>query len=73
MSTRRLPDDAFSVEFPAAMGRPANAALVSLGVTTLAQVAAMTKRELLAVHGVGPKAIVVLEAELQKHGLELAG
>lgn len=73
MSTRKLPDDAFSDEFPKAMGRPANAALVSLGITTLAQVATMTRRELLAVHGVGPKAVAVLEVELHQRGLDFAG
>ncbi len=72
MSTRSLPDDAFSAEFPEAMGRPANAALVAHGLTTVAQVARMTKRELLAIHGVGPKAVAVLEVELERRGLRLA-
>lgn len=71
MSTRALPDDAFSDEFPKAMGRPANAALVAHGVTTLAQVAGMTERELQAIHGVGPKAIEVLKGELGRRGLIL--
>lgn len=73
VSTRQLPDDAFSDEFPRAMGRPANAALVSNGITTLAQVARLTRRDLLAMHGVGPKAVEVLEAELDERGLGLAG
>lgn len=47
------------------MGRAANAALVAHGVTTLAQVAAMTDRDLLAIHGVGPKAVRILRAELE--------
>lgn len=72
MSTRALPDDAFSEEFPTAMGRPANAALVANGITTLAQAACLTRRELLAIHGVGPKAVTVLETELERHGLRLA-
>ena len=72
MSTRALPDDAFSEEFPRAMGRPANAALVASGITTLAQASRLTRRELLAIHGVGPKAVHVLEMELEHHGLRLA-
>lgn len=69
MSTRDLPPDRLSDAFPAAMGRPANAALVDRGVTTLDQVAAMTERELLAVHGVGPKAVRILRDELASRGL----
>ena len=72
MSTRALPDDAFSEEFPPAMGRPANAALVANGITTLAQASRLTRRELLAIHGVGPKAVHVLETELERHDLSLA-
>lgn len=73
MSTRTLPDDAFSDEFPPSMGRPANAALVANGVATLDQVAAMTRRRLLAVHGVGPKAVRMPVNELAKSGRSLAG
>lgn len=69
MSTRDLPPDRLSDAFPPAMGRPANAALVDRGVTTLDQVAAMTERELLAVHGVGPKAVRILRQELASWGL----
>jgi predicted flap endonuclease-1-like 5' DNA nuclease len=73
VSTRSLPDDAFSGGLPKEIGRPANAALVALGVTTLAQVAEMTEQELLAIHGVGPKAVAVLAAELEHAGLGFAG
>lgn len=69
VSTRRLPPGSFSSEFPAAMGRPANAALVNLGITTLQQVASMTERELLDVHGVGPKAVRILREELATRNL----
>jgi predicted flap endonuclease-1-like 5' DNA nuclease len=69
VNTRRLPPDRFSTEFPATIGKPANAALVARGVTTLAQLASMTERELLAVHGVGPKAVRILRDTLAQHGL----
>lgn len=39
------------------------------GVASLAQVAAHTKKELLAIHGVGPKAIAILDDALAVKGL----
>lgn len=72
MSTRDLPPEAFSAEFPRSMGRPANSALVANGITTLAAVAKMTEKELLALHGVGPRAVRILREELAKRGLSLA-
>lgn len=54
------------------IGRPATAALALIDVTTLEQVAARSERELLALHGVGPKAVRILKAELTAHGLQFA-
>jgi predicted flap endonuclease-1-like 5' DNA nuclease len=51
------------------IGRPANSAMLAAGITTVAQVAALTRRELLAMHGVGPKAVRILEAALTEQGL----
>ncbi|QQQ73557.1 hypothetical protein IOD16_19910 [Saccharothrix sp. 6-C] len=51
-------------DLPKGIGRPAARALAALGVTTLAQVARLSDAELLAVHGVGPKAVRVLREEL---------
>jgi predicted flap endonuclease-1-like 5' DNA nuclease len=72
VSTRKLSDDAFSPEFPRAIGRPANAALVVEGFTTLEQVARLSEKELLAIHGVGPKAVAILREELAAQDLQLA-
>lgn len=47
-------------DLPRGIGKPATQALTNAGLTTLAQVAALTDAELLAVHGVGPKAVRVL-------------
>jgi predicted flap endonuclease-1-like 5' DNA nuclease len=69
MSTRRLPPERFSAEFPSSIGRPANAALVNLGITTLEQVGALSEPELLAIHGVGPKAVRILGDALADRGL----
>jgi predicted flap endonuclease-1-like 5' DNA nuclease len=54
------------------IGRPANSALLEVGVTTLAQVASYRRRDLLAMHGVGPKAVNALAAALAEHGLAFA-
>ncbi|TQM85162.1 hypothetical protein FHX81_7635 [Saccharothrix saharensis] len=51
---------------PKGIGRPATRALTAIGVTTLAQVARLGDAELLAVHGVGPKAVRVLRAALDR-------
>ena len=54
------------------IGRPANGALLQAGVTTLSRVAELTRGELLAMHGVGPKAIRILETALEERGLAFA-
>ena len=51
-------------DLPRAIGRPATRALADAGVTTLARVAAMPREELLGLHGVGPKAVRVLDEAL---------
>lgn len=59
-------------ELPRALGRPATRALAAQGVTRVDQLTSRTAAELLALHGVGPRAIRVLEAELDARGLRLA-
>lgn len=54
------------------IGRPANGALLAAGITTLAQVATHRRRDLLALHGVGPKAVSILSTSLAEHGLAFA-
>ncbi|WP_091648679.1 hypothetical protein [Micromonospora pallida] len=70
MSTRDVP--AQIGDLPP-IGRPANSALLAAGVTTLAQVAAHSRRDLLAMHGVGPKAVSILADALAERGLAFAG
>ncbi|GAA0223914.1 helix-hairpin-helix domain-containing protein [Cryptosporangium japonicum] len=55
-----------------AIGRPATRALGEAGVRTLEQVASYRRRELLALHGVGPKAVGILAEALAAHGLAFA-
>ncbi|MCU1568447.1 MAG: hypothetical protein JWQ56_3384 [Pseudarthrobacter sp.] len=69
MSTRDTPAQIGDLPL---LGRPANSALLQEGITTLAQVASRRPGELLALHGVGPKAIRLLEAALKERGLKFA-
>lgn len=54
------------------IGRPANSALLQVGITTLEQVAALGRTRLAALHGVGPKAITLLAEAIRERGLEFA-
>lgn len=56
-------------DLPHAIGKTAARALAHHGIVSLVQVAAHTTRELLAIHGVGPKAIAILGAALAAEGL----
>jgi predicted Fe-Mo cluster-binding NifX family protein len=60
-------------DLPASLGRPALGALRAAGISRLSEVATHQEEELVALHGVGPKAIRILRAELAERGLELAG
>lgn len=57
---------------PKGIGRPATGALEHHGVSLLEDVTRLSESELLALHGVGPKAVRVLKSELAQHGLTLA-
>lgn len=66
MSTRDVP--AQIGDLPP-VGRPANRALMRAGVTSLAEAASLGRLELLAMHGIGPKAVRILEAAAAERGL----
>lgn len=53
---------------PAGLGRPATNALEAAGYRTARDLDGASERELLALHGVGPRAITVL----REHGVNLA-
>ncbi|MFP3461352.1 hypothetical protein R5O87_10920 [Arthrobacter globiformis] len=65
-------DASGTTEFPPSIGKPATRGLVQHGYTRFDQLAAVTAAELLKIHGVGPKAIRILEAELGDRGLAFA-
>ena len=64
--------DEFGTEFPQAIGRVAKRELAVNGFTTYEQMTGATKRELLAIHGVGPKAVRILSEELARRGASFA-
>jgi hypothetical protein len=67
MGTAHIPDQIGDLP---RIGRPANGALLEAGITTLEQVGAAGRRKLLAMHGVGPKAVRILAEALAERGLD---
>ncbi len=57
-------------EFPASIGNVARRELAVNGITQFEQLADRSERELLDIHGVGPKAIRILREALQGRGLD---
>ena len=55
------------------IGGPARSALAGIDVHDLAGVSRLTRRELLALHGFGPKALRILEPVLAAKGLRFKG
>jgi predicted flap endonuclease-1-like 5' DNA nuclease len=55
-------------DLPDTIGKTAARELSLNGITTLDAVAARTEKELLAIHGVGPKAIRILGEALASRG-----
>ena len=59
------------VGLPKGIGAPATRALTAAGYTDLRQLAGVPTSDLKKLHGVGPKALRVLQAELDKAGMSL--
>lgn len=55
-------------EFPRTIGKVAARELAAHGYTTFDSLTAVSEKELLKIHGVGPKAIRVLGEELAAQG-----
>ncbi|MFG2049859.1 DNA-binding protein [Micromonospora sp. NPDC048935] len=53
------------------IGAPATRALHGAGYTTLRQLAGVPRSELAKLHGMGPKALGILQAALEEHNLGL--
>jgi predicted flap endonuclease-1-like 5' DNA nuclease len=56
-------------ELPTTIGKVARRELAANGITRYVQLAERSERDLLAIHGVGPKAIRILRAELESRGM----
>jgi DNA-directed RNA polymerase alpha subunit len=54
------------------LAAPARRALEAAGFSSLASLARATEKDLLALHGMGPKAVYALKAALKEHGLSFA-
>jgi DNA-directed RNA polymerase alpha subunit len=51
------------------IGNPAKNALSNIGITTLQQLTKLTEKELLQIHGVGPKAVGIIKEAMKKEGI----
>ena len=63
-----MKNEAASDSLPRTIGNPATTALEAHGITKLSQLTAFTEKELLGLHGVGPKAISILREALKEGG-----
>ncbi|MCO5222870.1 MAG: hypothetical protein M9947_15030 [Thermomicrobiales bacterium] len=54
---------------PKGIGQPATSAFALVGYNTLESIAGASASRLLALHGVGPKAIRILQEALESRGL----
>ncbi len=54
------------------IGEPARRALRNAGYRTLTDLTKVTRTELAALHGMGPKALGILQAELNECGADFA-
>jgi predicted Fe-Mo cluster-binding NifX family protein len=57
---------------PPVPGAPARRALEAAGIQSLHDLTQMTRAEVLALHGMGPKAFAVLDAAMTAAGLRFA-
>lgn len=53
-------------ELPSSIGNPATNALLAANITTLRQVSELSDKQLLALHGVGPKAVRILREHIKE-------
>lgn len=60
-----------NAKFPKGIGAPATRALEAAGYTQLAQLANAPASELRKLHGMGPKALKLLQGALEERGMSL--
>lgn len=67
-----LAQDKLDSRFLSLLSRPARSALEHAGILTLTKLSQHSEREILALHGVGPKSLPTLRQALQEAGLAFA-
>jgi hypothetical protein len=60
-----------ATNFPRGVSAPATRALVAAGYTRLEQLAGVPAAELTQLHGMGPKALRILQEALERQGIPL--
>ena len=60
-----------NTDLPKGIGAPATRALIAAGYTSIDQLAGVPAAELAALHGVGPKAIRIINEALAQRGSSL--
>lgn len=58
-----------TMSLPPTIGKPALRALDRAGIADLTDLTQVTREEVAALHGMGPKALGLLTTELARHGL----
>jgi predicted flap endonuclease-1-like 5' DNA nuclease len=71
MSTPSTMSTPSGAAFPKGIGAPATRALAAAGYTDLVQLAGVPIGELKRLHGMGPKALSVLQEALRERGMSL--
>ncbi len=64
--------DAPESDLPPGFAAPARRALIAAGLTHLEQIARVSERELLKLHGMGPRGVRLLREMLAERGLAFA-
>jgi hypothetical protein len=60
------------IDLPQNIGAPATRALIAAGYTVLSQLANVPAAKLKKLHGVGPRALRLLQEALEQQGMSLA-
>ncbi|MGI2328961.1 DNA-binding protein [Planococcus sp. YIM B11945] len=66
-------DASLNSDFPAGIGKPARQALFAVGIYRLEQLTEMSEKEVLKMHGVGPKAFGILREALLAKDMKFKG
>ena len=59
-------------DLPEKLSRPAASALDHAGIKTLEDLARLSRKQFLALHGVGPASLPIVQAAMERAGLDFA-